>query len=343
MNRKSPCLIFDESANLCDEVDVLASVREVYDLPGLCHELFSALGKNLEPFREFCRLNTEDYANEYRIFRLKKRFGNYLYVFCEKSVISGAFLTMVFPAEDQSEFHRFLSPSSAYFREIPNRIIYEILYIKDRNFYDLTSVSPETFLVISRAPFLIETLLKGTTAARFCDISQITSHTLECIADFPNVSSSEINFIDTTPKDNASLVKLSAEVYAAVLQMALAITSAISDDHKIDVHLSSFGDSAEIEISTSTNRLDTAAELMDISALECKLNPLGGYAKIASIISNIADILTNISFDPVSHKLSVVIASGFEKPAVPDFKFSDPTEHIDRISSEMLVLLGEIK
>ena len=89
MSTQKPCLIFDENCNLCDEIDVLASVREAYDLLSLRHDLFASLVKNLRAFQEFCEINSEESAGEYRIFKLKRRFGNYLYLYCEKNIISG--------------------------------------------------------------------------------------------------------------------------------------------------------------------------------------------------------------------------------------------------------------
>lgn len=342
MSTQKPCLIFDENCNLCDEIDVLASVREAHDLLSLRHDLFASLGKNLRAFQEFCEINSEESAGEYRIFKLKRRFGNYLYLYCEKNIISGAVANMVFPAEDQSDFYSFLSPSSGYFRSITDRIVYEILCIKNRNYYALTSVSPEAFLVISRAPFLVETLLGNHTSSRFCDILDVTRRTLECISEFPSVSTSEIILESSNSNDISPLIELPVEAFAAVVQMAVAISAALSEDHRIDARVSRHEGFAEVEISTATSRLNSQLESCDICALENQLSPLGSFAKIASIISHIAEFDADISFDARTKKLSVVIAAGLPKQPLPDFKFSDPTEHIHLISGETNALLMEL-
>ncbi|MBE6618017.1 MAG: hypothetical protein E7627_08800 [Ruminococcaceae bacterium] len=335
-------MIFDENCNLCDEVDVLASVREAHDLLSLRHELFSSLGKNLRAFQEFCEIRSAESAGDYRIFKLKRRFGNYLYLYCEKNIISGAVANMVFPAEDQSDFYSFLSPSSGYFRTITDRIVYEILCLKNRNYYALTSVSPEAFLVMSRAPFLVETLLGDHTSARFCDILDVTRRTLESISANPSVSTSEITLESSNYGDSTPLIKLPVEAFAAVVQMAVVISVALSEDHRIDARVSRHEGFAEVKISTVTNRLNSALASCDICALENQLSPLGSYAKIASIIAHIAEFDADISFDAETKKLSVVIAAGLAKQPLPDFKFSDPSEHIRLVSEEANALLVEL-
>ena len=340
MREQNCCLIFDENCNLCDEVDVLAYIRAAHDLPSLRHELFSTLGKNLRAFEDFCHIAQEESAGEYRIFKLKRRFGNFLYVFCEKNIISGSVVNMVFPTEDQSDFYSFLSPSSKFFRNISDRIIYELLYIKNRNYFELTSVSPEAFLVISRAPFLVETLLSNNSTVRFCDVLEVTEKIIENISDFPTVASSKIT-VEPIGESSSSLIELAVEAYAAVFQMVVAISAALSKDHQIITRVSCNSNYAEVEISTTTDRLNHAIEDTDISALENSLSPLGSYAKIASIISHIAEFDCNVRFDENTKVLSLFISIGFEKSPMPDFKFSDPTEYIELISTEVQSLLKD--
>lgn len=334
-------MVFDEQGNLCDEFDVLATVREAHDLRELSHELFLSLGKNLPAFRDFCEIGGESSAGEYIIFKLKRRFGNYLYLFCEKNIVSGTVVNMVFPAEDQSDFYSFLSPSAHYFRSIADRIIYEILYIQNRHYYALTSVSPEAFLIISRAPFLAETILAGHVTRKFCHIAEVTERIFDCISAFPGLASTNI-ILDTAADTTNCLVKVPVEAYATVVQLATSLSAAMSDDHTVVAKLSWGEGHAELELSTVTGRINSAIDSSDLCAIENGTAPLGSYAKIASIISSIADIDTSVSFDPREKKLSLVISTGLEKLPLPDFKFSDPTENIGKICGEVQFLLEDL-
>lgn len=326
---------------LCDEQNALAAIREAHDLGQLKHAFFTSLGGNLRAFRYFCENEPTQGVSRFRIFKLKARLGDYLYAFCEKNTILGCQYTVVFLAKEQSGFHRLLSPSSDLFRDVPGKVIYEILQAQSRNYYDKTSLSPEAFLLLSRTPHLIETILTDRCGAKYCSIEKVTDLALAIISQKANLRSTDVSLIINV--DSGYLVELPVELYVTLLYLSLAISATASSDHKLTVSVTSLGHSTEVEISTVTNRLNDSVEQCDLCALEDLISPVGSYSKIASIIAQAADMEASARYDKNSSVLSLTLGIGYEKLPAPDFKFSDPTEYITSVSKEAEELLKIIE
>lgn len=339
MNKKLPCLIFTSDCILCDEQDALARIRNIFDMSQLKHAFFSSLGGNLRAFRRFCENDSD--TDSYRIYKLN-RMGEFGFAFCEKSTIGGALVTVVFLAEDQSEFYGFLSPESRYFKNLYDRFAYELLYIKDNNIHSVTSVSPDTFMVLSRVPHLVESLFGKNDSTEHCNVIDFTKSAVEKLSFAQQLRSNEICFsekhFDDVPH---SIVRLPSVPFAFLLYMAVSVSSALSDNHKITVSASSLGKSSEIEISTSSHRFSEDVPLCDISVLEDIIPSVTNFAKIIPIISNIADIDSKFSFTQDGNVLSLVFGINYESSPTPDFKFSDPTEHITAAFEEASRILSE--
>ncbi len=345
MNKQTPCLIFSDSGYLCDEQDVLLSFRGAYDMDGLRTAFDKALGRELQSFRDFCRVSEAQGDIGYRIYRLSG-FSEYLFAFCEKNLLHGDEFTMVFLANDISEFYRFMSQSSKYFRETANRIIYELLYARNKHIYAATSITPEAFLSLSRVPHLAEAILKDCRDSRFCDICAVTEHALAQLYKNTMFGSSSIRFSMNEPvydtSADTSFINLPLEAYISVFLLSMGIASSLSSDHSIDVVLTRLSGSADITISTHTNRSVTESDYCNIDELSAISYPVDSFSRIASVIALIADLKVRFSYRADSQELALHIVIGGEICPAADFKYSDPTDDIDTVLREMSDLLSEI-
>ena len=252
MNNKLPCLIFTSDCVLCDEQDALASIREIFDMPQLKHAFFTSLGGNLRAFRRYCE--NENLTDVYRIYKLKP-LGKFRYSFCEKNIIGGSIVTTVFLAEDQASFYSFLPPESRYFKNLHDRLLYELFYIKNNNIHDLTLVSPSTFLVLSRVPHLVESLFGNKENNEHCNIIDFTQAATDKLSYSPPLDANEIRFASKCfDSSTPAIIQLPSVPFAFLLYLAVSVASTLSYDHKIDVIVSTLGSSAEIEICTVSHR-----------------------------------------------------------------------------------------
>lgn len=345
MSYNNPCLVFTDCGYLCDEIDVLSSFRGTSDMNELRDAFNKALGGEIQSFRDFCADHSSCGNMEYKVLRLTG-FPGYMYGFCEKNQLLGGEYTMVFLSNDISEFYRFMSPSSSYYNKAANRIVYELLYAKNKRLYKPTVITSEAFLSLNRIPYLADAILEDRRTYRRCDICAVTEHTLSHLYRNPMFGLSTVQFHINDPvldtSSDTAFIDMPLEAYVALLLMSMAIIGMASSDHSISIVLTRMSGSSDITVATYTDKLIPEAEWGDIDSLSVLPHPVGDFARIASIVSKIADLGMTFSFHKGTHLLSLSIVIGGEIASAADFKYSDPSEDIEILVREVSDLLNTI-
>lgn len=307
----------------------LNAIRSVFD---------SALGEELSSFKEFCNDRSNDKIRKYRIYRL---FGlkGYLYAFCEKNTFLDGEYTFAYLARDISEFYRFMSPASSYYSDTAGKIIYELLYLRDKQRYAPTSITPEAFLTLSRTPYLAQAIFNNRQPAQNCDICIAVEHTLSSFQSSPLFRDSVLRFnVNDTTFDSCcgkSLLSIPLEAFASVLLLSVSIASALSCDRTVDVTLTELCSSVAVRITTHSDKFEGSIQGVGIQDLSPLPHPIDSFPKIASVIAMVADIGVTYSYNTVREELSLDIILGGEIPPDADFKYRDPTATIGHLTEDI--------
>jgi len=333
-----PCLIFSDDGYLCDEQGALTTIQRNYDINGLRSAFDKALGNEIFSFKEFCKAKSGKKNSKYRIYRV---FGldGYLYAFCEKNSFLHDEYTFVYLARDISEFYRFMSPSSSYYSDSAGRIIYELLYLRDKQRYEPLSITPEAFLTLSRIPHLTKAIFENRQPIQNCDICIATEHTLSHLRSSPLFCDSVLRFNVRDPLfenySDKSLLKIPLEAFVATLLLSAAIASALSCDRLIDVTLTLLYTSASVRITTHSDKFDCSVKCLGIQDLSVFSHPVDSFSRIAFVIAMISELDISYSYNKNSEELSLDIVIGGEIPPDADFKYWDPTDTINHLTDDI--------
>jgi len=313
MNPALSSLIFTPDGHLSDERDVLAALREVDTLPTLEREFYRALYGSAELFRSFCR---EDSAENTQIFKLRcfTGTGAFRYAFCEKNSLLGTPLVFVFLGESVRDFFPMMSPS-AHFSG------------------DETSVA--SFSLISRTPCLAESVFGERASSRYCDLFRLTEALLKRAAQSPMTAKLRLT---GAADDSPLLLDIPVEAYAALFSLLVTLLSSVSSSHAIDIALCPFSYAADVVFSTVCDRFGESFRLSPIRILDA-VSDRYELIRLADTLSHLAQADLSLSFDRDASLLEVTLGLGYEMQAVPDFKYSDPFEHLDAVFAELEPLL----
>ncbi|MBR5253130.1 MAG: hypothetical protein IKV39_04550 [Clostridia bacterium] len=333
-----PCLIFSADGYLCDEQGALSAMRENHGINGLRATFDSALGNETLSFKEFCKTKSNEKSGKYRIYRV---FGieGYLYAFCEKNVFLDDEYTFVYLARDISEFYRFMSPSSSYYSDTVGKIIYELLYLREKQRYEPTSITPEAFLTLSRIPYLTEAIFENRQSAQNCDICIAAEHTLSHLRSSPLFRDATLRFSVNDPVFIAysanSLLGIPLEAFVAVLLLSVAIASALSQDRTINVSLTQLCSSATVRITTHSDKFDQDVKCLGIQELCLFSHPVDSFSRITSVIAMVSEFGISYSYNKATGELALDIVIGGEIPPDADFKYRDPTDTINNLTDDI--------
>lgn len=336
-----PCLIFSSDGYLCDEMGDVSGISKNHGLNAIRSVFDSALGHELYSFKEFCKAKSINNSRPYRIYRV---FGleGYEYAFCEKNTFLNNEYTFVYLARDVSEFHKFITPSSSCYSNTADKIIYELLYLRNKQRYAPVCITSEAFLTLSRIPFLTEAIFDNRQPFQNCDICIATEHILAHLHSSPlfrdyflhfNVNEASFDY-----GEDKSLLNIPLEAFVTVLLLSVSIASALSCDRTLDVTFTKLRSSAAIRINTHSDKIERSVHDEGIQELSHLPRPIDSFSKIATVIAMVTGLGTTYSYDETRKELSLDIVLGGEIPMEADFKHRDPADIIDHLTEEIQTL-----
>lgn len=349
INSSLPCMVFSSSAQLCDEVGILSSANDIMTLVDLEHRFIRSLYDDADDFVALC---ASEEQNRYRLYKIRSisRSQAFRFAFCEKASVLGENLTLVYLARSISSFRPLMSPSSGLLRTPADRVIYELLSLREPSALQPPAMSVEAFSVMERIPCLCEALFDERVKAQYCDLFSLTEHILDKLRENPAVSAqftlekkrgvfSPRVETNETMEVAANLIELSIEAFVAVMFILSVIAASISSSHEIGVTVSFYSYAADIVLTTTTQMLPKDVRLASLGYLsDCITRP--DLTRIAETIAFIAGIDLSVSYDKTSGEIKLVIGLGYEMQAMPDFKFSDALANVSTVLREMDILTG---
>jgi len=347
-----PCLIFSEHAEVCDERGFLKEIPHYQSYKEISEKFLKSLsvgGRN--DFLKLCArpISSCVLIERYIILPLVG-LSPLRYAFCEKNKVMDTELTFVYLSHDVSDFYSFMSPATQYYSDLTNRLIYEILYLHDLPRSKRDNITPESYIVLSHIPYLLETILADDKGKLFCDLTKITQKLINEIQDYAGFRDTVFN-IQTTSVSSRRLetmcsFEFSVKAYIHVLSVVIFLLNSYSDDHVLSLKVYSFAHAGEIEISTLTSRIPSfTRKFASLSSLSSFTPQLANLARIADIISYIFEINISIQYDVSKNRLRVNLGMGFDWQPAPSFKYSDPyalTEQTLRETVKLIDILNNI-
>lgn len=341
-------MVFSSSAQLCDEVGILSSANDIMTLVDLERRFIRSLYDDADDFAALC---ASEEPNVYRLYKIRSisRSQAFRFAFCEKASVLGENLTLVYLARSISSFRPLMSPSSGLLRTPADRIIYELLSLRDPSaLQPPPAMSVEAFSVMERIPCLCEALFDERVKAQYCDLFSLTEHILDKLRENPTVSarfslekkhgvfSPQCEKTEGT-EISENLIELSIEAFVAVMFILSVIAASLSSSHEIGVTVSFYSYAADVVLTTTTQMLPKNVRLASLGYLnDCITRP--DLTKIAETIAFIAGIDLSVSYDKLSGEIKLVIGLGYEMQAMPDFKFSDALANVSAVLGEMDIL-----
>lgn len=346
-----PFLLFNEDAVLCDERGILNRGAPSDGIRGLEHEFLLSLGRELKIFKAFCAKKYASDNTDYKIFKLS--FRDYLYAFCEKDVLLGGCFNMVFLSRNVCDFYSFMSPASVYYRSVSDKLIYELLCLGSDDGVRISRLTPEATLAFSKIPHLAREIFDNCCHPRYCDILKITEQAVTLLrckqpGDATDVSiTAKYSVTPDTPHNeivdkSAAIIEMPPNAYVSVLLLIINILTAASSDHRITITVHFFGNAAEVELSTISDRMCVEVRGGSLNFIGENVKSIANCVKLASVISYIAGINAVASYANTTSLLKVTLGIGLDVKPTPDYKFSDPYENVPYVIDETLDIIGSL-
>ena len=328
-----PCLIFS-SCDLCEEVGVSDALPEKPDLGSLRHLFFSRLGRARADFLSFCSAPASD--RDYRIYPLDS-FGGFRAAFCEKCRLGSTELTVVFLARSVTAFSRCMSPFSRRCASAVDRMLFELLYLRDGGVPPFSSLSPELFLVVSRMSALTEAILSRRCGMRPCDLRVLMNTLAEVAGTLPYCGTWGIR-LDMPESENAVIPDVPVEALAAVLAALFSVLFRLSRDDSVSASLTFCRSTAQIALETRSGVFSGSEDGGLDVLLRAVPEDLCDAVKLALVLCALSRIDARVRSENGGVRVSVLV--GQEAPLPPDFKFSDPTGAIKAAFAELIGVLA---
>ena len=275
---------------------------------------------------------------DYRVYDIKP-LGPFRAAFAEKTRFCDTELTIVFLAEHISAFCRLMSPSSEYYTDTVNRVLFELLYLTDGGVPVFSSLSREIFALVEKIPRLAEAIFSRRCGTRCCELAALLEKLLLCTGEDPGFSDIRLRLIrrDSASGGAEDVADIPVEALTSVLTIVLDLFRSLTTDNAISVTLNDLGVMREILIRTGCpSDLFQVGEDDGLDSLFSLPEEFHSRLHMAEILCAITHLEPAVRKDADTVSLSLLI--GRDPPALLDFKYSDPVSAAPAIIKETLAL-----
>ena len=326
-----PCLLFNPDGSRHPSPDDAAFP----DPDAFREAFFSRIRDDLDDFLGFCAADSADLS--YRVYPFAP-IGKYRAAFCEKCALPDETLTAVFFAADVTKLHPCLSPSTRYYKSAVNRMLFELLYLRDGGAPNFSTLSPQVFLVVERMPKMAEAIFSRRCGMRLTNLIRLLDVLVESVKEQPTFAGSSLTVNDAGGSLPDIVTSVPVEALVSVLTLLLHVLLAVTPDSALTLSLDVGEDDHGISLSVRTpyaGRIPKGG-LAGLYRLPKDLHDAVHMAYVLCALTGMETAVT-----PDADRLTVTLFPA-ENTFLEEFKYSDPTAAIAGIVAETAGILGEL-
>lgn len=281
------------------------------------------------------------------------QFAPYRYAFCEKNRSGSLLFNAVFLAEDASEFHSLMSPTSLTYARTTERILRELLLISGGTETDIRAFTPETLLTANSLPKILRSVLTPNRGRGYCDVFTLTELLVRSLRENPLFLHTELECRFRTPDDETlRIVEFSADLYVHILTSVLTALLSVSADHRIVLEVIPFAvfignEPLAIDVKISTVVRDVQSFCSESGTLRTLARPgsvTDTHLTTAAVLASLAGIDTSVTTHPIAHSLDIYLTiNPVSGRTIPGFKYRNPYTTFREVLDEFYGFLDLLK